>query len=97
MSKPEQGSDLVSLFTKMGLTKAKAEEATKAPKSAAILANIVETNGALASGVDEKKATLLSALSIALSKSAGLEDAKQDYAVTAILDSKLTGVDQVSG
>ncbi|CAA7260035.1 unnamed protein product [Cyclocybe aegerita] len=87
-------SDLVALFQAMGLPKAKAEEAVKAPKSANILAAIIENNDEVASGLDEKKATLMSALSIALSKTS--ESVDQNHLIAAILDSRLASVDQLS-
>ncbi|KAF9534720.1 tRNA synthetases class I, catalytic domain-containing protein [Crepidotus variabilis] len=94
MSKPEDG-DIVSLFVSIGLTKGKAEEAVKAPKSATILKDIINNSSSVKSGVDDKKATLLSALSIALSKSAGVNSSRRDYIVKAILDAKLVSVDQI--
>ena len=87
MSKPElsvPNAELVLLFTKIGLTKTKAEEAIKSPKISAILREIIEANPDVASGVEEKKATLLSSLSIALSKSTGIDPDRRDYAVKAI-------------
>ncbi|KAJ3518064.1 hypothetical protein NLJ89_g105 [Agrocybe chaxingu] len=87
-------SDLLALFQVMGLPKAKAEEAVKAPKSATILAGIIENNNEVASGLDEKKATLMSALSIALSKTS--ESVNQNHLIAAILDSRLASVDQLS-
>ncbi len=100
MTQPESSaseSELVTLFTKTGLTKAKAGELVKSPKSAAILKEIIETNRAVASGVEEKTAMLLSALSIALSKAGGIDAMKRDYVVKAILESKLVSIDQISG
>jgi len=99
MSKPEPATanaELVSLFTKIGLTKARAEEIIKSPKSAAILKEIIESNPGITS-FDDKKITLLPSLSIALSKSTGIDPVRRDYAVKAILDSKLTTIDQISG
>jgi glutaminyl-tRNA synthetase len=98
MSKPESANaELVSLFTRLGLTKAKAEEATKSPQSSAILKELIESNPRVAAGADEKKAKLLSSLSIALSKTSGFDVDKRDYAVNAILDSRLITADQLSG
>ena len=98
MSNPEPANaELVSLFTKIGLTKIKAQEVTKSSKSSLILKEIIEGNPVVSSGVDEKKASLLSSLSILLSKSSGIDLGKRNYAVKAILDSKLTTVDQLSG
>ncbi len=96
MSKSESSVDLIFLFTKIGLTKAKAEEAAKSPKSSAILKEIIECNNEL-SGIDEKKATLLSNLSIALSKTSDIDFVRRDYVVKAILETKLATVDQISG
>lgn len=99
MSKPDpaiSNAELASLFTKIGLTKARAEEAIKSPKSAAILKEIIESNPGIAS-VGENKIALLPSLSVALSKSTGIDLDRRDYAVKAILDSKLTTLDQISG
>lgn len=93
----ESSSDLVALFTRAGLAKAKADELIKSTKSAAILKEIIETNRDVASGVEEKTAMLLSALSVTLSKAGGIDAMKRDYAVKAILESKLVSVDQISG
>jgi len=97
MSKSESSVDLIILFTKIGLSKAKAEEAAKSPKSSAILKEIIECNNDVLSGIDEKKATLLSNLSIALSKTSDIDVVRRDYVVKAILESKLATVDQISG
>ena len=97
MAPTASDSDLVTLFTRAGLTKAKAAELVKSTKSAAILKEIIETNRDVASGVEEKTAMLLSVLSVALSKAGSINNMKRDYAVKAILESKLVSVDQISG
>lgn len=99
MSKPSAAdeSPLVALFESIGLTKAKALEAIKAPKSAAILKETIESNTDLLTGLEEKQATLTYNLSVVLSKAGAVGLSERDYIVKAIIESKLKSVDQVTG
>ncbi|KAH9482572.1 putative glutamine--tRNA ligase [Psilocybe cubensis] len=87
---------LVPLFTSMGLTQAKALEATKAPKSAAVLQDIIDTNKDAVTGLDEKQATLISNLAVIVSKASAISTEQRDYVVEAVLKSKLKSVDQIT-
>ena len=96
--KADQASDpLVPLFQSIGLTKAKALEAIKAPKSAAILKDIIESHKDVVTGLDEKRATLVANLAVQLSKTSAVGSDEQDYVLKAIVDSRLKTVDQVTG
>jgi glutaminyl-tRNA synthetase len=99
MSKPnEQDSNsLVSLFKSIGLTQTKAADAVKAPKSANILKEIIESNAVVAGGLDEKKASLISTLAILLSKASAVGFDEREYLINCILHSKLKSVDQITG
>lgn len=89
----------VPLFQSIGLSKSKAAEAAKSAKSATILRNLVLSYD-LASGSDplgEKRAVLIAALAVQLTKTPNIDDAKQGYIVKAIREEKLKSVDQVNG
>lgn len=88
---------LVPLFQSIGLTKAKALEVIKAPKSAAILQDIVESNSSTLSNLDEKRATLVSNLAVVLAKAGAVGTDERNYIVKTIAESKLKTVDQVTG
>lgn len=100
---PKPASDpsvdaLVALFQSIGLPKPKAQEATKSPKSAAILKELVDTFPVLStSGLDEKQATLVGATAIAISKSSGVGKDEREYVITQIIAGDLKTVDQVNG
>ncbi|KAF9057963.1 tRNA synthetases class I, catalytic domain-containing protein [Panaeolus papilionaceus] len=101
MSKPakvDPNSDpLVPLFKSIGLSQGKAVEAVKAPKSAAILKEIIEANPLVAAGLDEKTATLIGNLAVLLSKTANpIEANERDYVTSHVVNSNLKSVDQVS-
>ncbi|KAF4620052.1 hypothetical protein D9613_005245 [Agrocybe pediades] len=87
---------LVTLFTSMGLTKAKASEAIKAPKSAAILKEIIQSHPDALTSLDEKQATLVYSFSVALSKSSSVDTQGRDYILSNILNADLKSVDQIS-
>jgi glutaminyl-tRNA synthetase len=72
-------------------------EAIKAPKSAAILKEIIESNTVLLTGLEEKQATLIYNLSVVLSKAGAVGSSERDYTIKAIIESKLKSVDQVTG
>lgn len=101
MSKPanvDPDTDpLALLFKSMGLTQAKALEAVKAPKSAAILKDIIESHKDAVTGLEEKHATLVANLAVHLSKAPSLAIDERDFIVKAVLDSKLKSVDQIAG
>lgn len=101
MSKPvdmDPDTDpLVVLFRSMGLTQAKALEAVKAPKSAAILKDIIESHNDAVTGLEEKRATLLASLAVLLSKAPSVAIDERAFVVQAVLDSKLKSVDQITG
>ncbi|KAF8557039.1 glutaminyl-tRNA synthetase [Imleria badia] len=87
-----------SLFQSIGLSKSKAAEAAKSAKSATILKNIIISHD-LASESDplgEKRAVLIAALAVQLTKTPNVDDAKQGYIVKAIREEKLKSVDQVN-
>jgi len=88
---------LVTLFMSMGLTKAKATEAIKAPKSATILKEIIESHSDELTGLEEKQATLIVNFSVSLSKAGSVGQAERDYILKNILNSNLKSVDQISG
>ena len=88
---------LVLLFKSMGLTQAKALDAVKAPKSAAILKDIIESHRDAVTGLEEKRATLLANLAVLLLKAPSLAIDERDFVVQAVLDSKLKSVDQITG
>ena len=93
----QDSSSLVSLFKSIGLTQAKAADAVKAPKSANILKEIIESHAVVAGGLDEKKASLISTLAILLAKASAIDYDEREYVINCILYSKLKTVDQTTG
>lgn len=88
-----------SLFQSIGLSKSKAAEAAKNAKSATILKNLIFSYG-LASGSEplgEKRAVLIAALAVQLTKASNVDGTKQGYIIKAIREEKLKSVDQVNG
>lgn len=88
---------LVPLFKSMGLTQAKAIEATKAPKSAAVLQDIIDSNTDAVTGLEEKQATLIANLAVVISKAGPIAPEGRDYVLKAVLDSRLKTIDQITG
>ncbi len=88
---------LVQLFQSIGLSQAKALEAAKSPKPAAILKEIIEQKELVRKELDEKKAGLVVALASALSKSPNVANSERDYVLDKVLTSDLKSVDQVNG
>lgn len=86
---------LVTLFKSLGLGQAKALEAAKSPKSAAILKELIEKYSL--TGLDEKTAGLVAALAGSLSKTGNVGDEERKYVLDSILEGKLKSVDQVAG
>ncbi|KII94900.1 hypothetical protein PLICRDRAFT_128224 [Plicaturopsis crispa FD-325 SS-3] len=93
---PPPESDLISLFKSINLTQAKAAEAAKSPKSAAVLQEIIKSHDLAAQGLDEKQAVLTAAFASQVAKIATAGDGEKGYVVDAILKGKLKSVDQVS-
>ncbi|KAJ3987488.1 glutamine-tRNA ligase [Lentinula detonsa] len=87
---------LTTLFKSIGLTQAKAAEASKSPKSAAVLKNLIEEHSLVSRGLDEKQAGLIAAFAVQVAKSNGIDAQSQKYVLDAILDGKLKSVDQVT-
>ncbi|KAF9464374.1 tRNA synthetases class I, catalytic domain-containing protein [Collybia nuda] len=101
MSKPTKSDPttdpLISLFTSIGLTTAKAVDAVKSTKNAAILKDIIETHPTISQGgLDEKQANLVVSLAGAISKSGGIELDERKYVIDKILSGQLKSVDQVT-
>ena len=96
-SDKEDSTSLVSLFKTIGLTQAKAAGAVKAPKSADILKEIIESHAVVAGGLDEKKASLILTLAILLAKTNAVGLCEREYVINQILNSKLKTVDQITG
>lgn len=88
---------LVDLFKSIGLTQAKANEAKKNPKSAAILKDLIEKHNLTAVGLDEKQAVLITAFAGNISKVSELGDDETSLVVKQILERRLKSVDQVLG
>lgn len=101
MSKPPKSDpaadSLIPLFKTIGLTQAKAVEAAKSPKSAAVLQDIIEKHSLTARSPDEKQAGLLAALAVLVAKSDNTADTERAYVVDKILEGKLKSPDQVNG
>jgi glutaminyl-tRNA synthetase len=100
VAKSEIATDgLVPLFRSIGLSQAKAQEATKSPKHAAVLKNIIENHPMLSqSGLGDKQAGLVVTLAGSLVKSSGIAGhGETELIVSKIVDEKLKTVDQVSG
>ncbi|KAA1466688.1 glutamine-tRNA ligase [Dentipellis sp. KUC8613] len=83
----------IALFKTIGLTQAKAAEAAKSPKSAAVLKELIEQHDLASKGLDEKQAVLVAALAV---QSAKLAEAERAYVLGAVLDARLKSVDQVN-
>ncbi|KAF5359049.1 hypothetical protein D9758_004752 [Tetrapyrgos nigripes] len=93
MSKEEDA--LIPLFKSIGLTQAKAAEATKSPKAATTLKTLIEKYSLTSRGLDEKQASLISALAGQLAKSSNVDSEKEEFVVNKILDGSLKSTDQV--
>lgn len=101
MSNPTKGPKLeessITLFKSIGLTQAKAAEASKSPKCAALLKKLIEDNSLVSRKLDEKQAGLIAAFASQLAKSNGIDSQSEKYVLDTILDGKLKSVDQVAG
>ncbi|KAJ4478315.1 glutamine-tRNA ligase [Lentinula aciculospora] len=100
MSKPTKEVKLddpsITLFKSIGLSQAKAIEASKSPKSAAELKNLIDEHSLASRVSDEKQAGLIAALAGQLAKSNGIDAQSKGYVLETILDGKLKSVDQVT-
>jgi glutaminyl-tRNA synthetase len=96
---PNRIDPLITLFKSIGLPESKAAEATKNPKSASVLKDIIDGHGLAERqvGVQEKQAVLLAALAVQVAKSVEIDNDKRDYIIRRILEDKLKSVDQVTG
>jgi glutaminyl-tRNA synthetase len=84
----------IDLFISIGLTRAKASEAAKSAKSAALLQGLIERHALTGGRIDEKQAGLVAALAV---QGAKIGDDEQGYVVNAIIDGRLKSTDQVNG
>jgi glutaminyl-tRNA synthetase len=96
-SDPAASDTFIPLFKSIGLSQAKAAEAAKNAKSANILCNLIVSYDLTETRLDEKQATLITALAGQLAKTESVEPSEQDFAVKTILQGKLKSVDQVNG
>src|SRR3954470_21263846 len=92
---------LTELFQSIGLSKPKATEAVKSPKSAAVLQDLIETHHLPSRGLGDKQAGLVLTYAIHLAKSASPADVreveKERMVVDGIVGGQLKSVDQVNG
>jgi glutaminyl-tRNA synthetase len=84
----------VDLFKSIGLSKAKASEAAKSAKGAALLQDLIERHALTGGRVDEKQAGLVAALAV---QGAKVGEDERGYVVHAIIDGRLKSTDQVNG
>ncbi len=84
----------VDLFKSIGLTQAKAAEAAKSAKSAALLQGLIERHSLTGGRVDEKQAGLVAALAV---QGAKIGEDERGYVVDTIIDGRLKSTDQVNG
>ena len=87
-------AELIETFKSIGLSQAKAAEAAKSAKSAGVLKDMIARHDLAQKGVDEKQASLISALAVSGVK---LSDDERDYVVRAVIDGRLKATDQVNG
>lgn len=84
----------IDLFKSIGLAQAKASEAAKSAKSAAVLQDLIERHALVGGRIDEKQAGLVAALAVQGTK---IGEDKRGYVVDAIIDGRLKSTDQVNG
>ena len=84
----------IDLFKSIGLSKAKASEAAKNAKSAALLQDLIERHALTGGRIDEKQAGLVAALAV---HGAKIGEDERGYVVHAIIDGRLKSTDQVNG
>ncbi|VDB85344.1 unnamed protein product [Peniophora sp. CBMAI 1063] len=88
-----EGAELIETFKSIGLSQAKAAEAAKSAKSAAVLKDVIARHDLAHKGLDEKQASLISTLAVSGVK---LSDDERDYVVRGVLDGRLKATDQVN-
>jgi len=91
---PPETAAYIDLFKSIGLTQAKASEAAKSAKSAALLQGLIERHALTGGRIDEKQAGLVAALAV---QGAKIREAEQGYVINAIIDGRLKSTDQVNG
>jgi glutaminyl-tRNA synthetase len=84
----------IDLFKSIGLSQAKASEAAKSAKSAALLQGLIERHTLTGGRIDEKQAGLVAALAV---QGAKIGEDEREYVVHAIIDGRLKSTDQVNG
>ena len=84
----------IDLFKSIGLSQAKASEASKNAKSAALLQDLIERHALTGRRIDEKQAGLVAALAV---QGAKIGEDERGYVVNAIVDGRLKSTDQVNG
>lgn len=87
-------AELIATFQTIGLSSAKATDAARNPKNAAVLKDLIVANSLNATALDEKRASLVATLAI---QAGNLGEPERTFAVDAIVDGRLKSVDQVSG
>ncbi|KAI9507513.1 glutamine-tRNA ligase [Russula earlei] len=90
---PPETTAYVDLFKSIGLTQAKASEAAKSAKSAALLQVLIRRHALTGGRIDEKQASLVAALAV---QGAKIGEDEQGYIVNAIVDDRLKTTDQVN-
>jgi glutaminyl-tRNA synthetase len=84
----------IDLFKSIGLSQAKASEASKSAKGAALLQDLIERHALTGGRIDEKQAGLVAALAV---QGAKIGEDERGYVVHAIIDGRLKSTDQVNG
>ncbi|KAI0269475.1 glutaminyl-tRNA synthetase [Russula aff. rugulosa BPL654] len=83
----------IDLFKSIGLSQAKASEASKSAKGAALLQDLIERHALTGGRIDEKQAGLVAALAV---QGAKIGEDERGYVVHAIIDGRLKSTDQVN-
>jgi glutaminyl-tRNA synthetase len=83
----------IDLFKSIGLSQAKASEAAKSTKGAALLQGLIKWHALMGGRIDEKQAGLVAALAV---QGAKIGEDEQEYVVHAIIDGRLKSTDQVN-
>jgi glutaminyl-tRNA synthetase len=91
---PPDTKAYIDLFKSIGLTQAKASEAAKNAKSAALFQSLIERHALAGGHIDEKQAGLVAALAV---QGAKIGEDERGYVVDAIIDGRLKSTDQVNG
>jgi glutaminyl-tRNA synthetase len=90
---------LIEQFQSIGLSKPKATEAVKSPKSATVLKDLIQKNHLASRSLGDKQASLVLTYAIHLAKPPAeiRETAKETIVVDGIVEGQLKSVDQVNG